>query len=299
MLYIIIPYFNFENNIFREKNLYKFVNQYRSIDNVKIIISEAFIDESSSELKNLNEKIFKHLKFITKQKLWVKENLINLAIKELPDEANYIAWIDGDIEFNNLNWHNEIINKLEEYDIIQLFENVIHLDKTNQQINTGYIKENIILSKYGQPGFGWAFKRSIINKIGGFLEYDIVGMGDNFMARCFNNKIPFIHPKLKSKIKTSGTIIPTSINYYNILSTYYNKCKGYKIGYLNGSIKHFWHGDLNKRLYVERWKILESANYDPETHLIKNEFGLIQINTKYLDLLKNLENYFNAREKIV
>ena len=31
--------------------------------------------------------------------LWMKENLINVAIQRLPSNIEYVAWIDGDIEF--------------------------------------------------------------------------------------------------------------------------------------------------------------------------------------------------------
>lgn len=40
-----------------------------------------------------------HIQLIAPSILWVKENLINIAIHHLPQHIEYIAWIDADIEF--------------------------------------------------------------------------------------------------------------------------------------------------------------------------------------------------------
>ena len=53
--------------------------------------------------------------------LWIKENMINLAISHLPADAKYVAWIDADLEFVNKNWVSDTISALQTYPIIQLF----------------------------------------------------------------------------------------------------------------------------------------------------------------------------------
>ena len=32
--------------------------------------------------------------------MWIKENLINIGINNLPANADYVAWCDADIEFS-------------------------------------------------------------------------------------------------------------------------------------------------------------------------------------------------------
>lgn len=41
----------------------------------------------------------RHIQLRAPSIVWMKENLINIAIQRLPSNIEYIAWIDGDIEF--------------------------------------------------------------------------------------------------------------------------------------------------------------------------------------------------------
>jgi hypothetical protein len=41
----------------------------------------------------------RHLQVKAPSVLWLKENLINIAVKRLPLYIEYIAWLDADIEF--------------------------------------------------------------------------------------------------------------------------------------------------------------------------------------------------------
>jgi hypothetical protein len=55
-------------------------------------------------------------------KVWIKENLINLGIKTLPEDWKFVAWIDADITFLNQNWVDETKEKLQSSDIVQLWQ---------------------------------------------------------------------------------------------------------------------------------------------------------------------------------
>ena len=54
----------------------------------------------------------RHLQLRTPSVLWLKENLINLAIRRLPDSIEYVAWLDADIEFEVRFLFLEASNKL-------------------------------------------------------------------------------------------------------------------------------------------------------------------------------------------
>lgn len=41
----------------------------------------------------------RHLQLVAPSVIWLKENLINIAVKHLPSSIKYVAWIDADIEF--------------------------------------------------------------------------------------------------------------------------------------------------------------------------------------------------------
>jgi hypothetical protein len=42
----------------------------------------------------------RHLQVVAPSILWMKENLINVAVQHLPEHIEYVAWIDTDIEFD-------------------------------------------------------------------------------------------------------------------------------------------------------------------------------------------------------
>jgi hypothetical protein len=42
----------------------------------------------------------RHLQINAPSVLWLKENLINIAVKRLPLYIEYVAWLDADIEFD-------------------------------------------------------------------------------------------------------------------------------------------------------------------------------------------------------
>ena len=43
------------------------------------------------------------IKLRTDHEIWYKENLINIAVRHLPHDWKYMAWIDTDLEFQNKN----------------------------------------------------------------------------------------------------------------------------------------------------------------------------------------------------
>jgi hypothetical protein len=56
------------------------------------------------------------------QALWIKENLLSILAKRIPLTARNLAWIDADVTFQNKNWVEETLEKLQKCDIVQLFE---------------------------------------------------------------------------------------------------------------------------------------------------------------------------------
>ena len=51
------------------------------------------------------------IKLRTDHEIWYKENLINIAVKHLPHDWKYMAWIDTDLEFQNKDWARETIER--------------------------------------------------------------------------------------------------------------------------------------------------------------------------------------------
>ena len=79
--------------------------QHMSFSGVNLITVECIFEaEQHLGLPRQNFEITSsgnrfHIQLVAPSIIWMKENLINIAIKRLPQNIEYIAWLDADIEF--------------------------------------------------------------------------------------------------------------------------------------------------------------------------------------------------------
>lgn len=296
VLYAILPYFNFAKSKRRLQLFNEFVDRYSNITNLKLVIIEASLEGEEHELAAFPNVSY-HFKYHVKHQLWIKENLINVAIEQLPSTWKYVAWIDADITFLNKEWVNDTIAALStEYDVLQPFHTGIHMGPDNEALKIersfGYMHlrnghDWIKTHKYGfwHPGFAWAIKRTFYEHIGGLLEFGILGSGDHHMSLAFINKVDNSRP---DNIDDS---------YKSALREFETKAKCARLGYIKGTILHHWHGRLEDRKYVERWKILSKNKYNPFTFITKTASGLLELTNTGAILLPELCSYFSGRNE--
>lgn len=300
MLYLILPYFDFNQCPFSKRNLDLFISTYSQRANLRIVLCEGIYDQ---ELPDHSNKIFKHLKFKLKNILWVKENLINLAIKSLPEDAEFIAWSDRDIYFTNPSWVEDTIEKLKTYDIIQPWSEVIHLDSSNNlcpikkiEGNFSFADRSEIYAKINCPnhknriststGQIWAINKSFYKKIEKINDIEIVGGADSIIANfCILQKPDYektLNRKTTSKSKNSWLL-------------YRDKFRDVKYSYIDGLIIHYWHGALVNRLYTSRAGILQHLDYDPVSDITYDENGVLQFTEKGKKFEPLITEYFTHR----
>uniref|UniRef100_A0A6C0DAM1 Glycosyltransferase 2-like domain-containing protein n=1 Tax=viral metagenome TaxID=1070528 RepID=A0A6C0DAM1_9ZZZZ len=283
----------------------------------RYILAKQFIDKIESEETNVNlfivELIYKnqeyelttsnnpnHLQLKTDIPLWHKENMINLGVKHLlPNDWKAFAWIDADIEFENINWVSDALKMLNgHYDIIQLFSYALDLDHNNnimgffnsfsrQLVNN--VEYNLSGLNNWHPGFAWACTRVAYEKMGGLLDINILGSGDSFIAysiiQNINNFINNINTNLSTDIK-------------NIVTNYENKCSNIRLGYIDGVIRHNFHGSKANRQYTNRWFILSKHNFLPSIHIKYDKNGVIvPTNLCPQGLLDDIFKYFIERNE--
>jgi hypothetical protein len=309
-LYVILPYYNYFNNKYRVSNLLKFIEKYKEIQNCKIVLVEGISDESES-LIDLSGKIFKHIKYKLPQKIWVKENLINLALQNhLPADYNFFCWLDSDIFFEKKDWVDQSINLLNQNDAIQMFnfginqETRIEFDdipfhsfETKPKLKGHSVSMSLIAYLSGQydvsnfrphTGFGWGMTRNFYNKIGKLWDYNIIGSGDSVIGRSICQKLT------EENILTKHSLnIIYSKTYAEQILEYYKKFKDCKYSFLPSRIYHFFHGDMKNRKYVERHFLLKKFNYDSSMVNYDND-GIIYTNT---ELLNEVYNYMVSRNE--
>lgn len=294
ILYVILPYFNFCKYKRRYELFVQFVKTMKDYPNVRIVISEATLDTEPYQLPELD--CFLHLQNKISNQLWVKENLINLAVSYLPSDWKYMAWIDADLTFTDPFWVDRTIQTLEEYDVIQLFSECANLGPSGEmlKIDKGFAymyrksgKPYHKTSRYGfwHPGYAWACTRKAYETMNGLVEFAILGSGDRHMALALIGLVDYSYP---------GTI---HTNYKALLHIFQDRCLSLRLGYIPGKILHHFHGSIADRKYVERWNILTHLQYDPTQDIYKNNKGLIGLTVSGKRLQSAIKMYFMTRKE--
>lgn len=236
-----------------------------------------------------------HLQLRVNTPLWHKENLVNVAVKQLlPKGWKAFAWIDADIEFENVTWAKDTLKILNgSKDIVQIFSHALDMDmvKNTMKIFSSfgyqYTKKKQYISNgndYWHPGYGWAITRKAYERIGGLYEYAILGSGDNIMA------LSIIENGLKS-INDESTD-----DYKDSILEYQRKIRTLRLGYVPGVIRHHFHGSKKNRKYNERWRILLDHNYSPTEHITRNNKGiLVPTQTCPPEIIEKIKSYFFER----
>lgn len=223
--------------------------------------------------------------------LWQKERLLNLAIKQLPDEYDAVAWIDADVMFLNPNWPQLAIEALSNHRLVQLYSEIHFTDKNgaieSSRPSRGHVYVNK-LGKYGCPGLAWAARREDIPD--GLYEYHIVGGGDSAAVYAWLN--------VESPIATAGTTWGND---------FMSRCQverdriGGSVTCLSQSVVHFYHGTKGRRQYGDRYAILDNHGYDPATDLVNDPDSPLQWSDFAIEhkpaMVKGVRNYFAQRKE--
>ena len=297
-LYVITTIFNpiGYNSRYTLYNKFKKYIEYSGAELVTIEL--IFGDEKEFAVTSYDNPL--NIQLRVGQALWHKENLINIAVEHLPKDAKYIAWIDADVTFTNTDWVQDTISELKKHEFIQMFTHAYDLNKNHEvfQTHIGFIyafNEKLFIDDTltvahegikgnGHPGYAWASTLDGFKKVGGLIDFAILGSADNNMAFAM---VGDVH-------KSTGS--HTSKGYTDKLIEWQNKFTSNikSVGYLNSSLMHYWHGSKKNRGYQWRWKILIDNDYNPQTDLIKNNDGLILLKNKP-QMVEQIFDYFKSR----
>jgi hypothetical protein len=230
--------------------------------------------------------------------LWLKESMINVAVRcLLPSEWKAMAWIDGDLAFENMFWATECLQLLNgAYDVVQLFSHCVDMEHNENTIqiytSLGYQQVKGLPSEkginYGHPGYAWACSRIAYEQMGGLYEYSILGSGDNVMALSF----------------IQSDVVPISISshpdYLKSVADFKRRVRGFRFGYVPGVIRHYYHGSKANRSYMERWKILVRGGYRPLVHVWSDEEkgGVLRASGDFpVAMAEEMREYFFSRKE--
>jgi hypothetical protein len=328
-LYLVLPVFNSQRYKTRWANTAEFI-KYALDAGFHVVTVEAAFGERLSvfEGKNLHER---HTNIIlrTDSELWIKENLLNLGVQYLPEDWKYVAFVDPDVSFARRDIVSETLQQLQHYSVVQMFNIAIDLDPAHKpyQFNRGFVydykegtpfkmqfsqntklknvKQNLkkkqinnaycddcpdgeLKINYFHPGFAWAFRREAFVGLGGLIDWAILGAADAHMAgsyigRCDETIHPDMHPEYRELV-----------NIWQDRATQYIKGN---IGYIDGSIYHYFHGAKKNRKYGERWKILTTNHFQPSLDLKRNWNGIYLLTDHNLKLRDEVREYLHSRDE--
>lgn len=256
-----------------------------------------------------------HVQVRSVDELWHKENLVNIginyAVQVFPD-CRYIAWIDADIGpmRPTREWLEETVQELQHYEVVQMFDQAIDLGPKNSPIKNGVAQS--FMSKYiesgcqpperggfwqgyynkehGHPGYAWAANRSALDRLGGLIDFAILGAGDRHMALglvgCMDQSFEHLNQA-----------------YRDALMQWQDRAERWikrDVGYVPGGIYHYFHGKKKDRKYESRWKILKDNDFNPATDIKKDAQGLYQLETwddRQIRLRDQLRAYARSRNE--
>lgn len=316
-LYVVTPVFNPQRYRARWKH-YKNFEKYVLDSGAHLITIEATFGERQEAI---TEKVHENHEIIhirTRQEIWLKENMINIAISRLPSTWKYVAWIDSDITFSRPDWVGETLQELQHYKLVQMFSEAYDLDYDWQTIkkHKGFIwcykneqlsakvpnqlgfripgkpKHDYIslppgMVSYWHPGYCWAARREAIESLGGLIDWGILGGGDTFMAYALIGALG--HRTMPNSLGQSGV---------RLLMEWQNRAEKYirrNVGYVKGTLLHHWHGAKKDRAYYDRGSILTKAKFDPEKDLYRDSQMAYQINPENIALRDGAQAYFRMR----
>lgn len=254
-----------------------------------------------------------HIPVRAKTVSWSKECLLNIGISRLPEDAEYIAWIDADITFRNPTWAADAVHALQLYDIIQPWVDAYDLGPDDEHLyahkSFGYemmngtpmlveVKKNKTWrfngGDYPHPhsGYAWCATRKALDGLGGLLDICLLGSGDYHMALALANiadkDIPKSNPYLVSK------------GYYNAIMQWQERANKFihgNVGCSRGTIEHSFHGKKVDRKYMDRRQILIDNHFDPYVDIKKNTYGVYELTGNKPKLRKAIDLYFRARNE--
>jgi hypothetical protein len=208
-------------------------------------------------------------------KLWQKERFVNQAVKLLPEDFDSVLIMDSDIIWPNhsredmKSFRHQIDNQLETCPAVQCYRWLEYLDENG---NPNLVRNSVVSALHANsydavrdsfyektgPALGgaWAYRTKWLRD-NPLYECCIVGGGDSAYALALLNMTDVYH--------FMRPVIPAMTNHY--MDWYYATISEtlVPVGFVNTTLQHLYHGELDNRHWRERHKLL--ANFNPATDL--------------------------------
>lgn len=295
-LYVITTMFNPLRYLSRYKLYVQFEKHCLDAGAIPYTVELALRDRNHQVTHYENPQ---HIQLRGPGEIWYKENLGNIAVSWLPEDAEYIAFVDADFHFTRADWAVETVHVLQHVDACQMFSGLTYEthDHRRHGVLNGFAylhcNQHKMPKHYGHQGAvggAWAFRRSALKKLGGLLDICILGSGDWHMSFALAMRDDY-HPEL-----THLKAIPGYIDAIKRWAENARVLNG-NIGYVDCHAIHHWHGPMKARGYTTRPQILVRNEFDPLNDLIRDEQGVLQLRGNKPKLRDEIRTYFRQRNE--
>jgi hypothetical protein len=254
-----------------------------------------------------------NLQLRTTTELWFKENLINIAINHLPQDAEFIAWVDGDVIFLRPDWGDETVHQLQHYQFVQMWSQYEDLNSDGEIMGTApsfmdnYVKDKHVQPALpgttypyywgpgkpgypGAPGLAWAARKSALSAVGGLIDIAILGACDWYMSHALVGRVEDVirkdyHPSFRDAM----------LRWQELAERHIRR----NVGVVTGCVAHYFHGPKRHRKYGTRDQILIDTQFDPIRDLKRDHQGLFQLvdhgEMRDIQLRDGIRKYFRGR----
>lgn len=256
--------------------------------------------------------------------IWQKERLLNIAISALPEEAEFVAWVDCDVLFGNPDWATTAQSMLTAGNrLVQLFETATHLPsqtlpelvspaacRNTQPLLCEHSFASVLASgiyfSAGSRlkrtdandgvassellpvahGIAWAGHREILQEIG-LYDACVIGGGDKAMALASAGHAQMLTSK--------RPMTDMHEKHYLTWAELFGACTTDRVGFVPGTVFHLWHGHFKRRGYEQRHKLLKQLEFNPYHDLVMAENGTWRWAQHSTSLKSSVRDYFFGR----
>lgn len=242
------------------------------------------------------------------QELWLKENLINVAVSRLPYDWRYVAWVDSDVTFSRPNWVGETLHQLQHYDFVQMFSDAQDLDPGYASLGSrpgfvwnylngieppaGYYYAGKRRPHAAWSGLAWACTRPAWDRVGGLMDKCVTGAADWYMAWSLIGRVEDVIPK------------GSHPGFRRHILSWQARAEKYirrNVGCVTGTVQHYWHGRKADRRYIDRSRLLADLDFNPDRDLRRDWQGLYQLvdhgTPRSLALRDQIRRWFRQRNE--
>lgn len=246
--------------------------------------------------------------------LWQKERLLNIALENLPESCDTVAWIDCDVVPRRPDWAQATDRLLDEVMLVQPFQYLHYLGAgESPDAFAPNPKERVFESAVARwlrgempdhvfhstgvsqelaysPGMAWAARRQFLDEHG-FYDGLVMGSGDKamFSAACgAHERAPDVYGMSASHRE-----------HFLEWAEPFSRAVAGRLGFIEGEILHIWHGDLPSRKYRSRYDGFERHAFCPRTDVCKQANGVWRWSSEKPELHEAIRSWFEGRKGLV